>query len=46
MQALLVHTSLDMVKQYLTMAQTDLDGNHEKVSSIKMGIVVYGKSER
>jgi len=35
LQALLGHTSLDMVKKYLAIAQTDLDRDHEKASPVK-----------
>jgi site-specific recombinase XerD len=35
LQALLGHTSLDMVKKYLAIAQTDIDGDHAKASPVK-----------
>ena len=34
LQALLGHTSLDMVKRYLAIAQTDIDRDHEKASPV------------
>ena len=34
LQALLGHTSLDMVKKYLAIAQTDIDRDHEKASPV------------
>jgi len=35
LQAMLGHTTLDMVKKYLAIAQTDLDRDHEKASPVK-----------
>lgn len=35
LQAILGHTSLDMVKRYLYIAQTDVDKDHEKASPVK-----------
>lgn len=35
LQAMLGHTTLDMVKRYLAIAQTDLDRDHEKASPVK-----------
>jgi hypothetical protein len=36
LQALLGHTTLDMVKQYLAIAENDLDSDHEKASPVKV----------
>lgn len=35
LQAMLGHTTLDMVKRYLAIAQMDLDRDHEKASPVK-----------
>lgn len=35
LQAILGHTSLDMVKRYLHIAQTDVEKDHEKASPVK-----------
>ena len=35
LQALLGHTSLDMVKRYLAISQIDMDRDHEKASPVK-----------
>jgi len=36
LQALLGHATLDMVKCFLAIAQTDIDSEHEKVSLAKV----------
>jgi hypothetical protein len=36
LQALVGHTTLDMIKRYLAIAQTDLDSDHEKASPVKV----------
>jgi hypothetical protein len=36
LQALLGHTTLDMVKRYFVIAQTDIDSDHEKESPFKV----------
>ena len=35
-QALLGHTTLDVIKRFLAIAETDIDSDHEKASPVKV----------
>jgi len=36
LQAILGHETLDMVRRYLAIAQTDIDGVHQRASPVKV----------